>query len=463
MSMQKRKFTVGLMLILVLAMVFGFSSLAAAGWVNTDGKWHYYDKYGYMLTNEWMKDTNGLWYYLDRNGDMLTDTWVEGTHYVNSSGVMLSNQWKKLRPDSDDNFDDYSRQYWYYFSPAGARVESSWKTIDGKKYYFDSQGKMCSGWLENEYYLGGPDDGTLQTGWIKTLNPHDAEKGVANTEENKDWYYLSKTGSITLPELTSNAKAGTKKINGSTYALDSDGKMLTGWVNLSGERDSTNISDYKYFGTVDDGVLKTGWQYLKAPKFVAEDSWDESYNWFYLSNAGIPKKGGKNNKYEKSDMTTVDGKRYLFDEYGRTKHGLVWVSDELYYFGTKEQCIIQTGYFASLKEADGTLSTFFFTSGSTDMGKGLTGVNENYLYYKGKLQMASSNEKFRVVSMNVGGSNKNYVVSVSGLIQIDASVTDGYGVVYKTNSKGILTYIYKDAVKGTDVVGEEPNEPNVEY
>lgn len=461
--MQKRKLKIALTLVLVLAVFWGLSSQAAAGWVDTNGKWQYYDKYGNMVTNEWAKDNSGLWYYLDRNGDILTETWVEGTYYVDGNGVMLTNQWKKLRPASGDSFDDYSQQYWYYFSPNGKRVENGWKSIGDKKYYFDSQGKMCSGWVDNQYYLGGPDDGAMKTGWIKALSPGDLEKGAVDSDENKNWYYLSKNGTVLVPDGASDSKAGTKKINGSTYAFDSEGRMLTGWVNLSGERESSNISDYKYFGTENDGVMKVGWQYLKAPKFVAEDSWDDGYNWFYLSTSGVPRKGGKNNKYEKSDMVTIDGKRYLFDEYGRTKSGLVWVSNELYYFGTKEQCIIQTGYFASLKEADGTLSTFFFTSGSTDHGKGLTGVNGNYLYYKGKLQVASSKEKYRVISMNVGGSNKNYVVNTAGLIQADVSVTDGYGVVYKTNSKGILTYIYKDAVKGSDVVGEEPNEPNVDY
>lgn len=458
---QMRRICVILMALLAFTVIPAGSSAAATGWVYADGSWSYYDRYGYPVTNEWAKDTNGYWYYLDRNGDMVTNSWIERSYYVDENGVMAANQWRKLRPASGDSFDDYAEQYWYYFSPNGTRVTSSWKTINDKRYYFDSQGKMQSGWVEEQHYMGGADDGSMKTGWVKALAPYDAEKGVADTDANQHWYYISNSGTLYKPDISSGASAGVRKINSITYAFDKEGKMLTGWVNLSTTKNSSNISDYKYFGTANDGAMKSGWQYIVAPEHVIQDSWDDGHNWFYLTNSGVPKRSETNNKFKKSDFVSINGKGYLFDQYGRCKYGLVWVGEELYYFGTKEQCIIQSGVF-QIREANGSTSQFFFSDLGSDKGKGLSGVYDDHLYYKGKLQIASSRENFRIVSMTTSGSNKNYVVNSSGVVQKSATVTDGYGVSYRTNSKGILTHIQRDSVNPNEVLGEEPSEPVVD-
>jgi len=455
--MRIKKINIVFLLAILFSIFYNINSIAATGWVYEGGNWKYYDKYESAVCNAWVKGNDGLSYYLDKSGNMVTDSWIEEC-YVNGNGVMLTNQWQKLRPASGDSFDDYKSQYWYYFGNNGSRIENSWKTINGKKYYFDSQGKMYSGWLNESYFFGDQDDGAMKTGWVKTLSIYDAEKGVEATDKNMNWYYFLTSGTLYIPDIDSGYSAATKKIDGATYAFDKDGKMLSGWANLSSTKNSSQISDYKYFGTANDGALKTGWQYVKAPSRVANSSDDEGYNWFYLSTKGVPKTGGTSGSYKKSDMVKIDGKSYLFDEYGRTLYGLQWIDSELYYLGTKDQCTIQTGIFYNLKQSNGVQTTFFFTTSGTSAGKGLTGVNDGYLYYKGKLQTAGSKEKFKVVSITIGGSNNNYVINTSGVVQKSATVTDGYGVVYKTNSKGILTYIYSEAIKASEAVGDDPSE-----
>ena len=47
-------------------------SYAAYGWQQEDGQWHYYDKYGDRVTDEWKRSGNN-WYWLDENGDMAAE------------------------------------------------------------------------------------------------------------------------------------------------------------------------------------------------------------------------------------------------------------------------------------------------------------------------------------------------------------------------------------------------------
>ena len=66
----------------------------------------------------------------------------------------------------------------------GDNDKVSLKTINGKKYAFDDEGKMLYGWVDEDsaervddtdsdgfkegvYYFGGEDDGAMTTGWLQ--------------------------------------------------------------------------------------------------------------------------------------------------------------------------------------------------------------------------------------------------------------------------------------------------------
>ena len=170
----------------LLAIGASMTSFAAQGWAEEDGTWVYYDKNGDKVTESWKKSGDN-WYWLDDNGEMATDLLVEDDdnfYYVDANGVMVRNQWVAIE-NEDAGEDDEPEHYWYYFQANGKAYKSSdssssvsTKTINGKKYIFDDEGRMMYGWINAEgdretdedtdwqtgvYYAGDEDDGALRT------------------------------------------------------------------------------------------------------------------------------------------------------------------------------------------------------------------------------------------------------------------------------------------------------------
>ena len=114
------------------------------------------------------------------------DTLIEdgdNYYYVDVNGVMAANQWVAI-DNEEAGQDDEPEHYWYYFQANGKAYKQgdnsdvALKTINGKKYAFDDEGKMLYGWVaadnaervddtdgdafkEGDYYFGGEDDGAM--------------------------------------------------------------------------------------------------------------------------------------------------------------------------------------------------------------------------------------------------------------------------------------------------------------
>ena len=124
-----------------------------------------------------------------------------------------------------------NRTGWWWEEDNGSYPVSEWKTIGGKRYYFDQSGYMKSGWYKEGsdwYYLGAANDGAMKTGWQKV---------------NGTWYYLNEDGKMAT---------GWKALGANTYYLDKSGAMHTGWLYEG--------SNWYYLGGANDGAMKTGWQ-----------------------------------------------------------------------------------------------------------------------------------------------------------------------------------------------------------
>ena len=172
----------------LLAIGASMTSFAAQGWAEEDGTWVYYDSSNDRVTEEWKKSGDN-WYWLDDNGEMAVDMLVEDDddyYYVDANGVMVTNQWVAIE-NEDAGEEDEPDHYWYYFQANGkaytrsdnASEDSvSPKTINGKKYAFDEEGRMLYGWVsggerqtdddawkESLYYFGDEDDGAMSLGW----------------------------------------------------------------------------------------------------------------------------------------------------------------------------------------------------------------------------------------------------------------------------------------------------------
>ncbi len=133
-------------------------------------------------------------YYFDKDGKKVTGLKkIEGKYYYFSKKGIRKTGWRKVKGVK------------YYFDPNknGSRAKG-WTNIGNYKYYF-SKGLPKTGWLKKSgkvYYLNAK--GRVVTGW-KTI-------------DGKKYYFLKPSGERAV---------GVVEINGTEYAFNSDGVIVT--------------------------------------------------------------------------------------------------------------------------------------------------------------------------------------------------------------------------------------------
>ena len=205
-----------------------------------------------------------------------------------------------------------------------------------------------------------------------------------------------------------------------------------------------------YFGS--DGKAKIGWYSIEPPEELS--GYEEAVEWFYFNNSGKPR-AADSERLTTSDIVKLNGKSYLFNHLGNPVYGLKKVytgsgEDDwtAFYFGDKNKSCVQKGKM-KVTEDDGNKSDFYFL----DNGRGVNGVKDNYLYYKGKLQKATDGQKY--VCYRVEG--RNYVVNASGKVMKGSNVKNSDGVKFTTNGSGELTKADDDS--DVNSYAQEPTEP----
>ena len=175
-------------------------------------------------------------------------------------------------------------------------LNKGWNTINGLKYYFDSDMKKVTGWQEidnKNYYFDST--GILKTGWI----PLDGKWYFSDTDGsrvNNQWitynnkrYYLTDDGTMAT---------GLTKINDVTYYFTSNGDLTTGWQLID--------NNWYYFNP--DGIMKTGWLI-------------DNNNKYYLLDNGVMATG----------WTTINNKDYYFSKKGIMKTGWLGIGNNIFY------------------------------------------------------------------------------------------------------------------------------------
>ena len=351
------------------------TSFAATGWAEEDGTWVYYDRDGERATDSWKKSGNN-WYYLDSDGEMAIDQLIEdgdNYYYVDINGVMASNQWVAIE-NEDAGEDDEPEHYWYYFQANGKALTNgdndkvSLKTINGKKYAFDDEGKMLYGWVDEDsaervddtdsdgfkegvYYFGGEDDGAMTTGWLQlditydeaTTDDYKYTAAAFNDDEDQTrWFYFKSNGKKIFAEDGDRTKD--KTINGKKYAFDEYGAMVAEWsldeedlgtnpqaftssVASSAEVitgkafDSKYTESWKYFSSVEDGArVSKGWFKVVPAEFLNEDKYNDDEDFWYYAD-------GSGNLYA-GEFKTIKGKKYAFRNDGRMLNGLKFIKED---------------------------------------------------------------------------------------------------------------------------------------
>lgn len=379
-------------------------------WTQEDGKWHFYDTDGYMLTDTWKKVEDD-WYYLDEDGEVALDTIVE-EYYVGKDGKRVLNQWVSI--DNEEEFDspEIPERYWYYFGKDGKSITSKWQSIEGKWHYFNEEGHMLTGKTEVDgatYYLGGQDDGSMQYGWIQLEETSD------DPEMSHSWYYFDKNGKMIENQVD-------KKIDNAYYSFE-DGRLITGWYKLpvqetaetaaatpsdaaATETEESSIAGYQYYEK-EGGKRASGWMTIEGAEGISEE--DQSYNFYF--------KNGKPYYAEKGiELFTIDGKKYAFNTKGEMQTGLkvVNLADggiANYYLAADG--VMRTGKQLVYDENLGQDQNWYFHTDGSKKGQGFHGIRDNNVYIYGLRQSADADLRFAPVTLD----ETQYLVNAAGSIQ----------------------------------------------
>ncbi|MGP8314964.1 argininosuccinate lyase [Enterocloster aldenensis] len=393
----------------LLAIGASMTSFAAQGWAEEDGTWVYYDRNGERVTDKWAKSGNN-WYYLDSDGEMAIDTLIEdgdNYYYVDINGVMASNQWVAIE-NEDAGEDNEPDSYWYYFQANGKALTNgnntnvSLKTVNGKKYAFDEDGKMLYGWVakdnaeridntdgdafkDGDYYFGDENDGAMTVGWLQmdityeeATNDYEIAPVFNDDEDQSRWFYFQSNGKKVKAEGSDVQKS--KTINGKKYEFDQYGTMTAEWSldvekasdNGTKDKHSTSATNsvaaqyaqqWRYFNSVEDGSrVSKGWFKVVAAEYLNYDKYnDDEDAWYYADGSG--------NLYA-GEFKTIKGKKYAFQNDGRMVSGLKFIApnasglsvrsddDDTWNFDTEDDFLKNAPFY----EAD-NYNCYYFGSG----------------------------------------------------------------------------------------------------
>jgi len=442
-----RKSTKLAILVAALVALCSIAALAADTWKQDGDNWYCYDKDGNMVYGE-AKKSGSNYYYLDAaTGAMVKNTLVdngEGKFYYGEDGARVVGAWAKVAVENDGDGWEYM-----YFRPVTGKaytsadlVDSKYKTINGKKYMFNSDGYMLYGYLDSNlntadnvsdaaYNLGDKTDGSAQTGWVNVKDGADANF----PDDASIWFYF-KTGEKIVGKEQYKVASG-KKYNFANVT----GKMVTGWAKVLTA--SKVASEATYFGAADEGVKVTK-TWIKTDHFAGEDK----NKWYYLTSTGVAQGFG---------VTKINGKYYLFNADRQMVSGVVAVkaSDELDPKSVTEivksswadldtfkkypyTAGVKIMYFSGDADTDGSLKTGTQTvtiegDSATVVfdkhGFALEGVSSKKIYKNGILQSAGDS-KVAVKELRVTSADyyvRYYLVNAAGSILKNTKQMDADG------------------------------------
>ena len=339
-----KKIRLFLTILFIFSFVFLYTMISnAAGWVDDGGgNWSYVDNDGFYAIST-IKSSGDEKYYLDEYGimvrDYLLEDYNESIYYFDDSGKMVKNTWVAVEPTQVSNgMDNPPTIYLYYFGNNGKAYQAKTgnlvrKTIDGKKYLFNENGQMLSGWINEEgerwdeyememdpfdgycYYAGDETDGVLREGWTSYEDGSVQDKYYLKTTL---WFYFRSNDNKKIQSDNEN-ELKTKTINGKSYAFDDKGVMVVGWDSdlLDVNNEDASVRSKKYF--VEEGNdmgrnTKKEWFFaVPSMKQNLDDHDQETDRWFYALGSGEVAKGV---------MKKINGDFYVFDKGGIMKSGL---------------------------------------------------------------------------------------------------------------------------------------------
>ena len=330
------------------------------------------------------------------------------------------------------------------------------RTIDGKRYAFDEDGKMLYGWINDNhdrvdddswaddgvYYLGSWDDGAMKTGWQKIT----VQDNYDDDEEKDFWFNFKSNGKRRQWTSSDDGTVKEVKINGKKYGFDERGVMVYEWT-ITTAADTASTSTWKYFNNPEDGARVTkGWFKVVAPEedndntfrdygenvsFAIGDANDETDRWYYADGDGNlavgeikkikgkyygfrpeGKKGGAmlnglvfmqtdgkgnitnvwDDSVDSDELDDIIDEKAYSDDWGTEVYSDPMTS--LYYFGNDEDNdgALKTGMVSVSLDGDSYNFQFSKSGGVEGKGKGVTGIDDEKYIYKYGLKIKADSD-----------------------------------------------------------------------
>lgn len=467
--------------IMALTLSVGFSAAlgmgsvqAAEGWTKINEEWRYYDQNDQPVTLTWKKSKD-YWYYLSEDGTILKHCVFrdkDSIYYVDEEGKMVQDTW--IYADAGSVTIDGVEEGWHYFGADGKgyrRKNSSFKrNIGGSIYIFDENGKMLSGWFDEEgnpiedsdtpfvegvYYA--KEDGRLLTGeWLdygeidEGIGGSDLDSEVAGrnyTDYDKMWIFFD---SHSKKVKSNGDRLRQKTINGAKYGFDENGIMIPWWSkvasisNADKSNPSSDVSARYYSGYDGGALLKDSWFWMyPSENLDTEDYYDQECSWWHTDERG---------EVYRNRIRKINGRSYAFDGIGRMQTGFVLFDGKSEFVAryevddwSSEDFIEGTIY--GIEKSDLYLfSPDELNDGSMQIGKDIAVELEDGVFHFG---FASNGKAF---------GNRNRLQKKEGMyyingLRLEADEEYGYGVVKVED--GADTYYQVVDTRGKVIEGKK--------
>lgn len=417
-----------------------------------------------------------LFGWVDENSTRQTDdsAWKSCDYYMgDEDDGAAAIGWAQIHVIDDDLYwdkkdeENEDQDYWFYFQSNGKKVKFDvttsssnlehpikTKTINGKKYGFDENGRMTFEWTQissynntasvstasavgNYNYFNDRDNGArVSKGWFKTV-PDAAVSYKDNDDDEERWYYAYSVGKICHSEF--------KSINGKRYVFDNSGRMLDGlqaiYTDSYGQVWNRKLDDEDL---VKDGTeLKYGGS--TTLRLIDAAGLEQ--------NGTVPGYGWDGGMKGDETVTIADAIEYVAnstsanidgDKFGGTKKPTFGV----FYCGDGEDGAIRTS--TQNVTIEGESYTFYFKKDGDRKGLGINGKKDNYLYQNGKRVKADKDNKYEAYlfapkDTNALNALKNQAADILDY-EADGTTLIG-GNIYKVQSNADAITKAKDVLK----------------
>ena len=286
----------------------------------------------YMLTG--FQSYGGKRYYLQKDGTAKTGWFTVGSDLYYGNPTEQDGVLKGTLASGAKEIDGET----YFFHTSSNYRVTGWQTVNGQRYYLDTDGTARTGWftISGKIYYGEPSTidiilkGTLAKG-VKEIN------GRTYVFHASNYYRLT----------------GWQTVSGQRYYLNTDGTAKTGWFTVSGKKYYADpivakglvmIDGKGYYFHTSQYYMLTGFHTINKERYyfnangIMETDWFETGGYAYYANQdGTLVKGLVELPYG----TNGENQYYYFDSNYRQKTGWQTISGKKYFFvqaATPEEC-----------------------------------------------------------------------------------------------------------------------------